>query len=161
MPQRSAQDGPTQLNLGHALERRAFEREGSRRPSASPAARAAARGRLDREVLNQPGSDIKSAARVEAEAMVREELREFLERTPVGAEFQASDFTAHLHAVGRVPDARTMDLRSTGGWFLALVSKGVLSRGEYRSNAGCKERNYNGTPRVVYRLERHPAEGEL
>jgi hypothetical protein len=147
--------------MGHALERAAFEREGSRRPSASPSARAAAQVRLDREVINQPGSSIKSAARVEAEAMVRDELREFLERTPVGAEFQACDFTAHLHAVGRVPDEKTMNLRSTGGWFLALVNKGVLSRGEYRSNAGCKERNYNATPRVVYRLERHPAEGEI
>jgi hypothetical protein len=160
MPQ-TTKDGPGQLDLGHALERNAFEREGSRRPSASPAARGAAQVRLDRGVLREQPDSIKSAARVEAEEMVREELREFLERTPVGAEFQASDFTGHLQAVGAVPDKRVFDLRSTGGWFLGLVSKGVLSRGEYRSNAGVKDRNYNGTPRLVYRLERHPAKGEL
>jgi hypothetical protein len=153
-------DGPTQLNLGHALERSAFEREGARRPSASPGARASAQRRVDEE-LHRPGSGIKSAARLEAEAMVEGELREWLERMPVGAEFQASDFTAHLQAVGAIPDAKVYDLRSTGGVFKRLIAADVLRVIDYRPNCGCKERGYNATPRAVYELARHPREGEL
>jgi hypothetical protein len=93
--------------------------------------------------------------------MVADELREFLDRMALGDEFQASDFTAHLEAVGSIPDKRVYDLRSTGGLFKRLNAAGVVRIVDYRPNCGCKDRNYNATPRAVYELARHPREGEL
>lgn len=150
--------GQRQPDFGNLRARKVREDEGPRTPSASPAARAIAR--REREDKTRP-MPLLSAARHEAEMSVKAELYEFLLGLALGDQFQASDFTAHLQAVGAIPDKGVLDLRCTGGWFTSLASSGVLTRAGYRQNAGCSERNYNATPRMVYTLARYPERSEL
>ncbi len=99
--------------------------------------------------------------------LFREQLWRYVCIHGLGHEFQAIDFSTWLIKQDPHPDPCDIDARATGGLFIGMVNAGVLEKIGYRSNGGDKDRNYNASPRAVYRvalldytrlgwLERHP-----
>ncbi|MGV6813700.1 MAG: hypothetical protein ACWA5W_01680, partial [Phycisphaerales bacterium] len=90
-----------------------------------------------------------SPKRSQAVLVLRWLLWDYIRSHGVGHEFQAIDFSQW--ASTRPQFDQSVDLRATGGMFIALVNAGIVEKTGYRNNGGNKDTNYHGTPRQVYR----------
>lgn len=77
-------------------------------------------------------------------------LQTFLRNHDIGHEFQAIDFT---HWANQQPQFdQSVDMRKTGGMFIAMANAGIIEKIGVRNNGGNKGTNYHGTTRHVYRI---------